>query len=1033
MKMIRANLLCSFAYFAKRFCYLIMNKSFNFLFFLALSFVIHSNLMVFAAANVEAQKAANAVAPSAFSALSDSEIEEIVHALQNPVSRPRALALFRTMAQTNNNEINHSSNKSDNHSSNLSTIDHKEEINNQNDDKDKDREKIGKRIKEKESLITIVDRANIHTPLAVLNSDKVIEYADNAHHEMKMQGIQMHETQMHETQMHEIQTQVNKNKRNEPSTNLSHETQSSAAVPSSISSINPLLAKNVSKDAAHAAPIVTSNGLTAQFLRQIAKWSATAKLQIRRISNAASNIPRLLQRIHEGLATPLQRNIAFNNLGLLVLIGFLAWLGELIVFYFLRLARQHLNEKAQQVARQQLIESELNAGNIQLNENQSDSLKNEFLDSDDTDNLNLHKDDDKSLPNEHKLFTDKKDRAAQIDELDFAANHLNIKQSDLQPANYKKNETAYRKLQRLRLASLNLAYSLIPLIVFFVIAIGLITFILSDSENDLAVYAAAQIGISAYISLRIVLAITQFLIAPKMSALRLVDIDNPTAHFLYHWMITLILVIVIAGAGNELAILINFPIDFRIAWLKLAGLIVHILLLVIVFQSRHRVKNFLTTSKGISIGTSEGASKGISVTIKNGLAKIWTWGISSIIITIWIVWAFGVEDGFQRLIHFVASTALLIIAARVFTLLIFAVLARLFENYEHKNNSSPASLFNHSFTSSSAESVQSNVHPTANPTAGQHYHKLLKNGVSLIIGTILVLALFENWGFSAIDWLTHKRVGQHFASALVTIAMTALLAIIIWESVHLLIEKRLRNWQLNGDRVRSARLRTLLPMLRTLLFITIALLFGLTALNELGVNTTPLLAGASLVGVAIGLGSQKLIQDFATGIFLLMENSMQVGDWVTVAGVSGTVEHLSIRTVRLRALDGSVFTVPFSSVTTVNNVHRGIANAAFRLSIAFCEDVERVSQLWHNITREMRQDPAYANSILSDLDWWGVDQIDGSGVIVLAQLQTIDADRWRVQREFNRRMLVQIRKLGIVINNPQQRFIQDPSKQLNSI
>src|SRR5690606_37634969 len=98
-------------------------------------------------------------------------------------------------------------------------------------------------------------------------------------------------------------------------------------------------------------------------------------------------------------------------------------------------------------------------------------------------------------------------------------------------------------------------------------------------------------------------------------------------------------------------------------------------------------------------------------------------------------------------------------------------------------------------------------------------------------------------------------------------------------------------------------------------------------------------AGASIIGVALGFGSQKLVQDFITGIFLLMENAMQVGDWVTVAGVSGTVENLSIRTVRLRAGDGSLHIVPFSSVSTVNNTNRGIGNAAVRISVGYDTDI----------------------------------------------------------------------------------------------
>ena len=157
-------------------------------------------------------------------------------------------------------------------------------------------------------------------------------------------------------------------------------------------------------------------------------------------------------------------------------------------------------------------------------------------------------------------------------------------------------------------------------------------------------------------------------------------------------------------------------------------------------------------------------------------------------------------------------------------------------------------------------------------------------------------------------------VGRRLMSAVVTIAVAGVIALFVWESINVAIERRLHRWTDAGDLMRAARLRTLLPMLRTTLCVGIALVVGLTGLSELGVNIGPLLAGASIFGVALGFGSQKLVQDFITGMFLLMENAMQVGDWVTLAGVSGTVEYLSIRTVRLRGGDGALHTVPFSSV-----------------------------------------------------------------------------------------------------------------------
>jgi hypothetical protein len=163
-----------------------------------------------------------------------------------------------------------------------------------------------------------------------------------------------------------------------------------------------------------------------------------------------------------------------------------------------------------------------------------------------------------------------------------------------------------------------------------------------------------------------------------------------------------------------------------------------------------------------------------------------------------------------------------------------------------------------------------------------------------------------------------------------------------------------RRLELLGRSGRATRLRTLLPLLRTALLVAIAIVIGLTALSELGVDIAPLLAGAGIVGVAIGFGSQTLVHDVITGMFLLLENEIQVGDVVTAAGFSGTVENLSIRTIRLRAADGSVNIIPFSTVTTINNTSRGIGNATISVTIPYDEDIDRVDGTLKEIVGEKR-------------------------------------------------------------------------------
>ena len=179
-----------------------------------------------------------------------------------------------------------------------------------------------------------------------------------------------------------------------------------------------------------------------------------------------------------------------------------------------------------------------------------------------------------------------------------------------------------------------------------------------------------------------------------------------------------------------------------------------------------------------------------------------------------------------------------------------------------------------------------------------------------------------------------RATSERGSPRLGTLVVTLLLALLVWEAANAAIERHLARLAREQQVARSARLRTLLPLLRTTLLVTILLVAGLMVLSEIGVNIAPLLAGAGIVGVAIGFGSQKLVQDLITGIFLLLENAMQVGDWVTVSGLSGTVENLSVRTIRLRAGDGSVHIIPFSAVTTVTNVNRGLGNASVSVDVA---------------------------------------------------------------------------------------------------
>jgi small conductance mechanosensitive channel len=194
----------------------------------------------------------------------------------------------------------------------------------------------------------------------------------------------------------------------------------------------------------------------------------------------------------------------------------------------------------------------------------------------------------------------------------------------------------------------------------------------------------------------------------------------------------------------------------------------------------------------------------------------------------------------------------------------------------------------------------------------------------------------------------------------------------------------------------------------------------LIVLSEVGVDIGPLLAGAGVVGLAIGFGSQTMVKDVITGAFLLFENAISVGDVVSVAGTSGSVEGLSVRSIRLRDMSGNVHTIPFSSVDAVTNMTREFSFYTMDIGVAYREDTDHVTEVIKDIVEEMRREPEFGAFILEPLDVLGVDQFADSAVIIKARIKTLPIKQWMVGREFNRRMKKRFDALGIEIPFPHQ-------------
>ena len=203
-------------------------------------------------------------------------------------------------------------------------------------------------------------------------------------------------------------------------------------------------------------------------------------------------------------------------------------------------------------------------------------------------------------------------------------------------------------------------------------------------------------------------------------------------------------------------------------------------------------------------------------------------------------------------------------------------------------------------------------------------------------------------------------------------------------------------------------------------------------LSELGIEIGPLIAAAGVVGLAVGFGSQTLVKDIITGLFIILEGQITIGDIVEVAGHSGRVEAITIRTVRLRDVNGHLHVVPFSEVTTVKNITQDQDYHSFEIGVSYNEDVDHVIDTIEKVGLDLQKDKFFKSKINGEIEVFGLDKFEDSSIIIKGRIPTVHKQQWVVRREFNRRIKLAFDKSGIEIPFPQTTisYVENKKKKI---
>lgn len=531
-----------------------------------------------------------------------------------------------------------------------------------------------------------------------------------------------------------------------------------------------------------------------------------------------------------------------------------------------------------------------------------------------------------------------------------------------------------------------LGRTIVDLLPIFAFAAGSYLILgLLDTVNMTRLVAVAIVN--AIMIARVVMACARMIFVPRVSGLRLLKINNENANFVVLWIRRFTNVGVYGYFLAEVVLVLGMPHSGYLAIMNCVGFLLVVLALIVILQFRQSVASWIGGDTG-------GGLVGLQVA-RRRLADLWHMLAIVYVLGIYGVWALGVSGGFQYIIRATAVSFVIFAVAKILLVVVQTTIRRGF-------GVRPETLSRYPGLAARAN----------------RYFAILETAIVVVILVFATFAVLQAWGVDAFGWLK-TELGRRILGSAISSGFVIIVAVILWEIVSSVIERYLDR-DVNGDRVISARAKTLLPLLRKALLVVVTTIVGLIVLSEVGVDIGPLLAGAGVIGLAVGFGAQTLVKDVITGIFILAEDQFSVGDIIRVNEKSGTVEEITIRTLRLRDLSGNVHIIPFSSVGMVENMTKDFSRYVFDIGIAYREDVDEVIEVLRDLGSQMQVDEHYGPMINEPIEIMGVQRFDDSAVVIRARFTTKPIKQWQIGREFNRRMKRKFDELGIEIPFPHQ-------------
>jgi small-conductance mechanosensitive channel len=529
------------------------------------------------------------------------------------------------------------------------------------------------------------------------------------------------------------------------------------------------------------------------------------------------------------------------------------------------------------------------------------------------------------------------------------------------------------------------------------LAITLVLFVaLFDKGNAAYIIVGTYLIISYYF--RIIVFLAGFVLSPARPSLRLIPMADEDATFLYRWFFRITLVAALIAGTSIIVQNMQISEELYLLLYSAAGLSVFLLFIIMIWQSRHRVAQAICQDAADS--TCEHSP------LRAGFAK--SWHIFAILYVIFVGFFWQISAliaGKGKIIKLIGSLFVIPIFIGIDQWgqrLLKAASGELTETIDLSGDD----------RGDSQDALGEPTFDAAGKPTARHYAPFVKRLFRAVLVVSLFFLVLRLWGID----LSITRV---FSSTVLSIIVVLLVGLIVWEYSKTLIERKLEEEfpedddEMEEGGAGGTRRGTLLILLRKFVFAVLVVIVFMIVLSEMGIDIGPMIAGAGIVGLAIGFGAQTLVKDIISGVFFLVDDAFRVGDYVETAGMRGTIEKISLRAMRLRHHRGPVITVPFGDMNTVTNYSRDYHIMKLNIRVRYDTDVDKVRKIIKKINKEIQKDPELSTGLLDKIKSQGVREMDDSAMIMRIKFKTVPGQQFLVRREVYRRVQEAFRNEGI--------------------